>query len=181
MLVNALNLFESGFDFIPDSLNVDANSDVTGDRINLKNYERAYYMLIKPAGTAGDDLSIQLQQHDAASSGNSKALAFSKLWYKKAASANVFTVVPTWTAVELTSATDDLDLVSVNGADLATDTVGAVVVVEVRADSLDGANGYTFVSALHEGDDISNALVINGHWLLLGNRYPQAIPLTALS
>lgn len=181
MRANALNIFEAGFDIIPDSLNVDANTDVTGDRINLKNWERAYYLLTKPAGSAGDDLSIQFQQHDAASSGNSKALTFSKLWYKKATSGVDFTGVGTWTAVELTSPTDDLDLASVNGVDLATDTVGAMVLVEVRADSLDGANGYTFVSALHEGDDIGNALVINGHWLLWGNRYPQALPLTSLA
>lgn len=181
MLANAQNLFEGGFDLIPDSVNVDANSDVTGDRINLKNYERAYYLLIKPAGTAGDDLSIKLQQHDAATSGNSKALTFSKLWYKKAASSNNFTAVPTWTAVELTTPTDDLDLVSVNGVDLATDTVGAMILVEVRADSLDGSGGYTFVNAFHDGTDIGNALLINGHWLLAGSRYPQAVPLTALS
>lgn len=181
MLANAMNLFEAGFDIVPDSLNVDANSDVTGDRINLKNYERAYYKLSKPAGSAGDDLSIQLQQHDAASSGNSKALTFSRLWYKKAASGVDFTGVGTWTAVVLDTPTDDLDLVSVNGVDLGLDTVGAVVIVEVRADSLDGANGYTFVSALHEGDDIGNALVVTGEWLLMGNRYPQAIPLTPLA
>lgn len=181
MLANAMNLFEGGFDLIPDSLNVDANSDITGDRINLKNYERAYYKLSKPAGTAGDDLSIKLQQHDAASSGNSKALTFSKLWYKKAASGVNFTAVPTWTAVVLDTPTDDLDLVSVNGVDLATDTVGAVIIVEVRSDSLDGANGYTFVNAFHDGTDIGNALLITGEWLLVGNRYPQAIPLTALS
>lgn len=181
MLANALNIFESGFDIIPDTVNGDANSDVTGDRINLKNWLRAYYLLIKPAGTAGDDLSIKLQQHDAATSGNSKALTFSKLWYKKAASSNNFTAVPLWTAVELTSATDDLDLVSVNGVDLATDSVGAMVMVEVRSDSLDGANGYTFVNAFHDGTDIGNALLVNGHWILSGNRYPQAIPLTSLS
>ena len=177
MVPNCQNFFEAGFDFIPDVLNQDANNDVTGDRICLKNWERAYYVLIKPAGSAGDDLSIKMVQATAASGGSTKALNFSKLWYK----VGTMTGQGTWTAVELTTETDDLDLVSVNSTDLATDASAAVVIVEIRSDSLDGAGGYTFVYAFHDGGDIGNALVINGHWILMGNRYPQPVPLTSLA
>lgn len=175
MPANAMNFFEAGFDFIPDVLNGDANSDLTGDRINLKNYERAYILLQKPAGTAGDDLSIALQQHDAASSGNSKALTFDRWWYKK----GTMSAQGTWTAVEESTAVSDLDLGT--PTDYGFDDSAAVVLVEVRADSLDGAGGYTFVSVNYEGDDIGNALVVTSGWILMGNRYAQAIPLTSLA
>lgn len=180
MPANNLTLFEAGFDLIPDVVAGDVNTDIAGDFVNLQNYERAYLVLIKPAGTAGDDLAIRLQQATVAAGTDAKALTFTKLWYKKG-STNSFAAVPLWTAVELTSASSDLDLDSVNSTDLALDTSGAVVIVEVRADSLDGGNGFKFVNVLWEGDDIGNALVMNSFWLLMGSRYPQALPLTALS
>lgn len=174
---NLQNLFEAGFDFVPDLINQDVNTDLTGDWISLRHYERAYLLLIKPSGTAGDDLAIRLQQATDNAAAGAKALTFTKLWYKK----GTMTAQGTWTAVELATASSDLDLDSVNGADLATDTSAAVILVEVRADSLDGANGFAFVNVLYEGDDISNALVINSHWLLMGNRFPQAIPISPLA
>ncbi len=178
--INA-NLFEAGFDFIPDLLNQDANADLAGDWVKVANYERAYLLLIKPAGTGGDDLVIHMQQAATAAGGSVKDLIFSKLWYKKATATNDFTAVPLWTEVVLTTPVASLDLVSVNSVDLATDIVGTVIIVEVRADSLDGGNGFKFVNNIIEGDDIGNALILNQHWILWGSRYPQAIPLTAIS
>lgn len=171
------NLFEAGLDIVPVQVATDANSDFTGDRVNLANYDRAYLKITKPAGTAGDDLAIALQQHDAASGGNSAALTFTKLWYKKG-STNDFSAVGQWTAVTLTTASSDLDLDSVNGTDLALDTSGAVIIVEVLAESL--TNGYTFVSYNNEGDDVANALLVYAEWILMGSRYPQATPISAL-
>jgi hypothetical protein len=175
------NLFEAGFDLVPDLLNQDANADLTGDWICLRHYYRAYLMLIKPAGSGGDDLSIHLQQALSAAGGSAKDLIFSKLWYKKATATNDFTAVGQWTAVELATPVADLDLASVNGVDLATDTVGAVILVEVLAESLDLTNGFDFVNVIYEGDDIGNALVINSHWLLMGGKFAQAIPLSPLA
>jgi hypothetical protein len=179
-MINA-SLFEQGIDIIPDAIAADANTDIEGDWISLKNSDRAYLLLIKPAGSAGDDLSIHLQQATAAAGTGAKDLTFTKLWYKKAASTNVFTAVPTWTAVELTTATADLDLVSVNGVDLATDTVGALVLVEVMAESLDTSGGFCFVNNIIEGDDIGNALIVNQLWITTGDKYAGAIPVSKLS
>lgn len=178
MPANSLTLFEAGFDFIPDLIAVDFNSDQTGDRINLKNWERAYLVIEKPAGTAGDDISIQLNQATAASSGSTKALTFNKWWYKKG-STNDFTAVPLWTAITEATATADLDLQT--PTDYLLDTSAAVIVVEVRADALDGAGGYTYAYFFNDGTDVGNALVANTYWILHGNRYPQALPLTSLS
>lgn len=172
------NLFEAGLDIVPVEVAKDANSDFTGDRVNLANYDRAYLKITKPAGTAGDDLAIALQQHDAASGGNSAALTFSKLWYKKG-STNDFSAVGQWTPITLETASADLDLASVNGVDLELDTSAAVIIVEVLADSL--SNGYTFVSYNNEGDDVGNALLVYAEWILMGNRYPQAPPISPLA
>lgn len=170
------SLFGAGLDIVPDSIDVDANSDVTGDLINLKNYDRAYYLLQKPAGTAGDDLSIKLQQATDNAAAGVKALNFSRLWYK----IGTMTGQGTWTKVDLDTPTDDLDLVSVNGVDLATDTSPAAILVEVLAESLDANNGFDHVRVFHDGTDIGNALKICGTWILAGSGFPQAIPLTPL-
>lgn len=169
------NFFEAGYDLIPDLINQDANADLTGDRICVRNYERAYAVLMKPAGSAGDDLSLQLNQATAASSGSTKALTFNRWWYK----IGTMTSQDTWTAVEEATATADLDLQT--PTDYLSDVSASVIVVEVRADSLDLANGYSFVYWFNDGTDIGNALVLSLFWILKGNRYAQKIPLTALS
>lgn len=171
------SLLESGIDIVPDAISQDANSDIDGDWISLKDYDRAYYLLLKPAGTAGDDLSIRLQQALTAAGGSAKALTFKRLWHKIGTPSGV----GRWTKVDLATPTDDLDLVSVNSVDLATDTSAAAILVEVAANSLDINNGFGFVQALIEGDDISNALIISTMWILQGGRFPQGIPLSPLA
>lgn len=174
------NLFERGFDLIPDIVAGDANADLTGDWIKLSNYTRAYLVIIKPAGSAGDDLAIHLQQATSAAGGSAKDLNWTKLWYKKG-STNSFAAVPTWTAVTLATAASDVDLDGAATGDLALDTSGAVIIVEVLTESLDASGGFCFVNNIIEGDDVGNALILNQFWLLCGSRFPQAIPLTALS
>lgn len=162
----SLNLFENGIDFIPDAVNQDANSDVSGDWINMEGVERAYLVLIKPAGTAGDDLSIAMNQASDSSGTGSKALTngFTRLWHKIGAPAST----GQWTSVTLSTASSDLDLVSVNSVDLATDTSVSVIVTElIPAQHMDTNGGFKFVQAFYEGDDIGNALIINSHWILM--------------
>lgn len=170
------NFFENGMDIVPDAISADANSDITGDYINLKNYDRAYLVLQKPGGTAGDDLAIKLTQAKDNSGTGVKALTFTKLWHK----IGTMSSQGTWTAVELTTATDDLDLSAVNGADLQTDSNAAVIVVEVLAESLDISNDFTHIKVEYEGDDIANALIVTSTWILAGSSFPQAIPASPL-
>jgi len=174
------SFLELGFDIVPDIVAGDANSDLTGDWVKLTHYQRAYLVLVKPSGTAGDDLAIHLQQATDAAGTGVKDLIFEKLWYKKG-STNSFAAVPVWTAVTLTTPVSTLDLVSVNGVDLALDTSGAVVVVEVLAESLDIAGGFDWVNNIIEGDDIGNALIVNQFWLMAGGRFRAALPLSAIA
>ena len=177
MSANTETMFEAGYDIVPDLIQSDINADVTGDRVNLQNWERAYYVLSKPAGVAGDDPVLNFKQHTAASGGTSAALTISKLWAK----VGVMSALGTWTTYVLSTAVSALDLQTVGGTDLVADTQAAVVIVEVRADSLNVASGYKFVSVDYTGTDIGNALLVNAMWHLYGNRYPQALPLTSLA
>jgi hypothetical protein len=173
-------LFERGMDIIPDIVAGDANADLAGDWVGLKNYDRAYLVIIKPAGSAGDDLAIHLQQATAAAGTGAKDLNWTRLWYKKG-STNDFSAVATWTAVTLATAASDVDLDGAATGDLALDSSGAVIIVEVMADSLDVDGGFDWVNNIIEGDDVANALVLNQFWILCGGRFPQSIPLTAIS
>ena len=168
------SFFEAGFDFVPDIINGDANSDLTGDWISMKNHDRAYLVLIKPAGSAGDDLSIALQQATDNAASGAKALTFTRWWYKK----GTMSSQGTWTAVVESTATSDLDLGT--PTDYAMDTVAAVILVEVLAESLDRDGGFDHINVIYEGDDVGNALLINSHWILQGSRFPQAVPLSPL-
>lgn len=174
-----LTIFGLGVDFIPDQINTDANNNISGDWIALRNYERAYLLLTKPAGTAGDDLKVTINQATNNSGGSSKVAAvMQRIWYK----VGTMTSQNTWTAVDLgASPVSALDFVSVNGTDIVSDTNPAVVLIEVMADALDTNNGFCFVQAAWDGTEIGNALLINSHWILTGNAYPRSIPLTALS
>lgn len=169
-------LFEQGTDLIPDILNGDANADLAGDWLDMTNKDRAYLMLIKPAGSAGDDLSIVINQATDNAGAGSKGLNFDKLWHK----IGTMNTIAQWTAIILATPTSDLDLASVNGVDLETDASPTVILVEILADNMDSDNEFNHIQVTYEGDDISNALIINSHWLLTGDKYAQAIPLSAI-
>lgn len=171
--------FGLGMDIIPDQINTDANNTISGDWISLRNYERGYVLLTKPAGTAGDDLKLTINQATSNSGGSSKAATvIQRIWYK----VGTMTSQNTWTFVDLgASPASSLDLVSVGGTDIVSDTNPAVVLVEVMADALDTSNGFCFVQASWDGAEVANALLINSHWLLVGGYYNRSIPLTALS
>lgn len=180
MAVRNNTLFGLGVDIIPDAINTDANNTINGDWVSLRNYERGYVLLTKPAGTAGDDLKLTINQaRDNAGTGSKVATgAIQRIWYK----VGTMTSQNTWTAVDLgASPVSSLDFVSVNGVDIASDTSAAVVIVEVMADALDTNGGFCFVQASWDGAEIGNALLINSHWILIGNAYPRSVPLTALS
>lgn len=157
----------------------DANTDIEGDWVSLKGYAGCLVYLKKPAGSAGDDLSIRLQQATAVAGTSAKALTFNHIYHKIGATA--LTGVGQFTKVELTSATDDLDLVSVNGVDLATDANETQIVVNVPASSLDVDGGFDCINILIEGDDIGNALTISIDYIMYGARYPQLSPESAIT
>lgn len=148
----------------------DINTDADGDWVSLKGFDGCLVIFHKAAGTAGDDPSVRLEQATAVAGTGAKALVFNHIYHKIGATA--LSAVGTFTKVELATPTDDLDLVSVNGADLLTDVGETIVVVNVRASDLDVDNNFDCLHLLIEGDDLSNATLASAYYLLYNSRYP---------
>lgn len=148
----------------------DINSDASGDWVSLKNYDGCLVVFHKAAGTAGDDPSIKLQQATAVAGTSAKALNFNHIYHKIGATA--LSAIGTFTKVELTTATDDLDLVSVNSTDLLTDVGETLIVVNVRASDLDVDNSFDCLRLVIEGDDIGNATLASAYYVLYNCRFP---------
>ncbi len=126
-LMEMLNLKQG---FLPVDLNTGAN---TGIRINMASGDRLAFILQMTTSTAAA-VTLNLQQHDAASSGNSKALSVANPYYHKHGAATIFTkVVPG-------AAADTYDLASLFASD------GGIVVFEVLAEDLDVTNNFQWVS-----------------------------------
>lgn len=135
-------------------------------------------MVTKAAGTAGDDLSLQLfQATDVSGAGEKPLAAIRKVYYK----VGTQTGVSTFGAVAVSPASADVDTVSVNGAtDLGGDSVQALFVFDVRASDLDVDNGFDCVRFNNDGTDVANAVYGTVHYILYNARYPQATPLSAI-
>jgi hypothetical protein len=153
----------------------DFNSAVTVDWISLKNYDGCLIVVIKAAGTAGDDFSLQtVQATDVAGTG-SKALTF-KTWYHKIGTQ---TGVGTFTKVTESTATSDLDLGT--PTDYAADSVQAMFVIDIRASDLDVDGGFDCISYTHDDADVGSTALATILFIPYGARYAQASPLTAIA
>lgn len=109
----------------------------TGNRIHMKDYAGVTFVLLADAGTDGDDIQVDLQQHDAASSGNSKDLDAITEYYKQ--EETTLDADETWTKVTQSAASE---IAAVAGS-AETENI---YVIECRADQLDIANGYEWIS-----------------------------------
>lgn len=136
--------------FAPVDLNTAA---VVGSRVSMAGADKIAIVISLGAST-GAAVEIALKQHDAASSGNTKALAVSNPYFHKAGSATKFT------KVEQTVDEDTYDLASLFAAD------GGVVVFEVLAEDLDVNNGYSHIS-VNVAD--SGAAKVGGGMYVLSN------------
>jgi hypothetical protein len=168
--INIVSAFSAG---------TDINTDASGDYVSLKGYEGCLVVFHKAVGTAGDDPSIKLQQATAVAGTSAKALNFNHIYHKIGATG--LTAVGSFTKVELTSETDDLDLVSVNSVDLATDINETIIVVNVRSSDLDVDNGFDCINLEIEGDDLSNACLASAYYVLYNARYPQLATESAIA
>lgn len=89
MLSNLVDMIEG---FPPVDLSVGANN---GDYISLKNAERAAVVFVSGIGTAGQDPTLTLQQAQAVAGTGAKALNFTTI-YRKQAATNL-AAVTAWT------------------------------------------------------------------------------------
>jgi hypothetical protein len=145
---------------------------LTGDRVNLKHYKRCTIVVVGEPGAAGEDPTLSLQQHDAATAGNSKALvAIPRIYEKVGADLGAVT---SWTIVDQTAAATYVNA--------ASGEAQKIFVIEADADELDVANGYVWVS-LNIADVGTGATgqLVAVLYLLWKPRYPAEQPKNAVA
>jgi len=164
--------FLESHDIIPAFMPVDLSTAAnTGDRVNLQNYDRCLFVLLASIGTAGDDPVVSAQQHDAASSGNSKALNFTRIRHK--VGATDIDAVGQYSLTEQ-SESASFDTAIIDGAENE-----SMIAIEVMAEDLDSENGYTFVS-FNVTDVGSNSQLGAGFYILQGANYVNEINQSAI-
>lgn len=145
--------------FLPVDMAGGAN---TGDWVSLKNYGKVVILVYKAIGTAGDDPTITVQQATAVAGTSAKALNFTTVWKKQAATNLLAT--GTWTKVTQTAAN------TFTHTDLAEQA--AIIAIEFSAEDLDADNGFDCVQA-SIADVGTNAQLGACLYLLSDPRFPQ--------
>ena len=177
---------ESGCDIIPLVNQADANTDITGDWVKLRDYTRVSVLLAKYGTEDVDDLGLQFLQGQDATGTGSKALSMpanTRVWYKT----GVLTSQTVWTAATaFTAAVDGIAFGSSvpTGftrviADVNTDALLVMVDFETTQLDIDGA--FDWFTVFIEGDSVNNACLMSLWAILMGGRFPQNVPLSAIS
>lgn len=136
---------------------------MAGDRVNMALFEQCTIMVQKSDGTSGQDPVITVQQHDAASGGNSKALNFDEYYVASHAS-------------DLTANLDAFTK-SDNSADEQITLDGEteyLVLIPIRAEMLDVDNGYQFVNVGISDPGATGSSYAAAFYLLGNPRYLPA-------
>lgn len=128
---------------IPVALNT--NPGATSDYISMKNHGRCTIVFYKGVGTAGDDPTLTLSQAKAVAGTSAKALSFTRI-DKKQAATNLLAVGTFTTSTSASAASNDT-FNTTNGtwtnSDLAEQA--AMVVIDIKAEDLDADNGFDCV------------------------------------
>ncbi|MSR60300.1 MAG: hypothetical protein EXS05_22110 [Planctomycetaceae bacterium] len=178
------SFFERGMDIIPLLNQVDGDSDVTGDWVKLTNYSRAMILVAKYGTEDVDTLGFEIVQATTATGTGIKACeALYPYWYKQ----GVLTAATVWTSGRLTTADSILGIGSAapTGGTLIvatdTNTDAALVAIDVQASDIDIDGGFDWLTVRIEGDEVNNACLVSAWMILMGGRFPQLTPLSAIS
>lgn len=146
-------LFDIGLGWSP----VDAQTAQTGKRISLAHASGCTIVVVKAAGTAGDDHSYDLQQHTAYTGGTTADLDITSYYYVKQETA--LDNDESWEKFTQTAASEITDA----GAAGTSAEQEQILVIEVDAAQL--SDGYTHIS-LNSGGEGSNAQLSTCIYLL---------------
>lgn len=150
--------------FVPVDMQTAANN---GQWVAMKNISRLLCVLLKAAGTSGDNPVFTLQQATSNAGAGAKALNFTRARTKIGAIAST----PQWTIATQAAA---------NTYTPTSAASQAVIAVEVVATDLDMANGFNFVQ-LSIPDTGSNAQLGAAFYIAYGLKFPQSVTASALS
>lgn len=124
------------FDVKPCVVPIDLSSGAqTGLRVNLRDWGGCAFVYFADAGTAGEDVDLDIQQHTVATSGSPADLDVVTQWHSMRET--TFDNDETWTT-STQAAGSEIDLGDDEGE------VQCMAVVEVTADQL--SDGYSWVS-----------------------------------
>ncbi len=137
-------LFDVGLVWAP----VDAQTAQTGKRVSMQGCSGITFLVIKGAGTAGDDHSYDVQQHTAASGGTTADLDVVTKYYVK--QETTLDNDESWEEFTQSAASEITDA----GAAGTSAEQQQIIAIFVGADQL--SDGYTHVS-LNSGGEGSNA------------------------
>lgn len=178
------SFFGHGNDIIPLINQADADTDVTGDWIKLTNYDRVLFLIAKYGSEDVDTLGFEVvQATDASGTGVKAVEALFPYWFKQ----GTLTSQPVWTAGRLTTADSILGIGSAapTGGTLVvatdTNTSAALLAIDVQAQDLDVDGGFDWATIRIEGDEVNNACLVSVWGILSGGRFPQTVPLSAIS
>lgn len=116
--------------FVPVDMQTTANA---GDWFNMKPFRKVLAVLYKAAGTAGDDPVITLEQATSNAGAGNKPLNFTTVYSK----VGTLTGVGQFTKITQASANTYEDETSAEAQ--------AIIAIEIDADDLDTANGFTHI------------------------------------
>lgn len=150
--------------FSPVDLHTSANN---GQWIAMKHVSRLVCVLLKSAGTAGEDPVITLKQATSNAGANAKALSFTRARTKIGPLAST----PQWTIASLTAA---------NTYAPTSAASPALIAVDVQQTDLDLSNGFGFVQ-LSIPSTGANPQLGTAFYIAFGIRYPQSVTLSGLS
>lgn len=163
LVLEQLNIVEG---FPPVDLQTGANN---GDYVSLENYKHVAVVFVSGIGTPGDDPTLTIQQASDVAGTGAKALNFTEIFRKQAATSLASTGV--WTRTTQTAANTYTNATSAEEA--------LIWVVEFDADMLDVDNGFDCIRGT-VADVGANAQPGYLLYLLSEPRYP-AKPANMLS
>lgn len=160
----------------------DADNDVTSDYVRADRGERITLYLIKGGSEDVDDLGIEILQSTDNAGADAKALDVRTCWHKVGA----FTTAGTWTRVELSTPDNFLAFgasVPTGGTRVVADvnTTAFILAIDIPTTSLDTNNGFKYVNAFIEGDNVNNACLVSIVAQLNNAYFGQAVPLSPIS
>ena len=153
--------------FLPVNLSTAAN---TGDWVSLANYNHVAIVFLKGPGAAGEDPTITIAQASDAAGSDTKALTFTTIHKKQAAT--ILTATGTFTKVTQSAAA------TYTHTDLG--EAAAVIVIEFDAQDLDSAGGFKFIQASVD-DPGSTAQIGTVLYILTEPRFANQTPSSALA
>lgn len=155
--------------FLPVAMNTAAN---TGDWVSMKGYGRMAIVIFKAVGTPGDDPTISVKQATDVSGTGSKALGFTEV-RKKQAATNLLAVDQFTRSTSASPATNDT-FNTTNGTWTNTDLAeqAAIIVIDIKAEDLDANGGFDCIQ-VSIADIGTNAQLGSAMYFGHEPRYPK--------